>query len=206
MKCRACTVGIVVLVSFSTVALFGMGAGRSSVQPEVERGIQPDAQPGSGDARPPAVQWVGPYSNIATPGFYRATDREAWTTLWASHRGDLADYSPRGRIMPPEIDFGRYMVVARFTGESAHNNGESASSVFRRGDTVVLRFDSRTYQTMMPDPDDEPAAKSLPYGIWVVERFEGPVIVEEDHNNRLGNDPVWKEVHRFEALVPSGVD
>ena len=196
MKHRTVTIG---LVALTAAAMLGMGVGRQPAQ-------QTDAQPGTDSARPPAVQWVGPCSNISTPGFRRVTDRETWTTLWALHRGDLADYSPWGQVMPPEIDFGRYMVVARFTGESATNNGESASSVFRRGDAVVLRFDSRTCQTMAPDPDDDPVAKSLPYGIWVVERFDGPVIVEEDYNSRIGGGPVWKEVHRFEALVPGGVD
>ncbi|MDQ7013559.1 MAG: hypothetical protein Q9O74_06635 [Planctomycetota bacterium] len=98
------------------------------------------------------MQWVGPFSNISTPSFRRITDRETWTTLWALHRGDLADRSRRGRVMPPEIDFDRYMVLARFTGESAYNNGEAASSVFRRGNAVVLRFGSRTYQAVMSGP------------------------------------------------------
>ncbi len=200
MKHRNLTIGLVTLTAAAT--LLGMSPAQQSAQ-QLARA---DAPPAPLEARPPAVQWVGAFSNIITPSFRRVTDRETWTTLWALHRGDLADHSRRGRVMPPEIDFDRYMVVARFTGESAYNNGEAASSIFRRGNTVVLRFDSRTYQTMMSGPDDPPVASSLPYGIWVVERFDGPIIIEEDHNDRLGNDPVWKEVHRFEALVPGGVD
>ncbi len=194
MKHRTCTIGLAALVTLAAAALLGMGAGQQSAQP--------DTQPDSGDARPPAVQWVGAYSNISTPGFRRIADREAWTTLWALHRGDLADHSRRGQVMPPEIDFARYMVVARFTGESMYNNGERASSVFRRGDALVVRYDSSTYQTMMLDPDDKPVASSLPYGIWVVERFDGPVVIEEDRNGLLRGDPVWKEVHRFGAREP----
>lgn len=194
MKHRNLTIGIVILLAGTT--LLGMeSAQQSSLQL-----ARADGLPGLGEPRPPAVQWVGAASNISTPGFRRITDRKAWTELWTIHRGDLADRSPQGWVVPPEIDFDRYMVIARFTGKATHNYGERASSVLRRGNVLVVRYDSSTSQTAMLSDDEEAVGTGTPFGIWVVERFDGPVIVEEDHNRLIGADPVWKQVHRFAAL------
>ena len=197
---------VVGLTALAAAALLGVGAAQLA-------GPQA-AQIDLADSVPPAVQWVGPRSNITTPGYHRITDLKSWTALWESHRGDLAEHAHQGWIMPPVIDFERHMVIARFSGESTHNNGELAQSVSRRtdptgqrSDTLVLRYDSITFQTAsFGGPGDNPTPAviaSTPYGIWVVDRFDGPVIIEEDRNGLIRGDPVWKQAHRFPAL-PAG--
>lgn len=173
MKLRACAVGCVGL------AVVALGAGRGGVEPRV-----------------PAVQWVGPTSSIHAPGYHLVTDEAAWRDLWEQHRGELAERAHQGWVMPPEIDFERYMVVACFRGESTNRNGERAEGVFRRGEALVVRYDSVTFQTASFGEQDVPEV-STPYGIWVIEQHDGPVVIEEDKNGLIGADPAWREVHRF---------
>lgn len=152
------------------------------------------------ESRPPVVQWAGAHSEIDGEGFRLVTDREAWAALWEAHRGECAERGHQGWVTPPEIDFERCMVVAYFRGEAARNNGEVARAVFRRGGELVVRFQSATFQTASFGPDDEPDEAGTPYGLWVVDRFDGPVIVEENRQGLIGGDPVWREAHRFGAL------
>ena len=66
----------------------------------------------------PAVQWAGPRSGVAEAGFRRVDSREAWVSLWETHAGECADRAHQGWVMPPEIDFSRYMVICAFRGSA----------------------------------------------------------------------------------------
>lgn len=152
------------------------------------------------EGAPPPVQWAGARSGISEPGFRLIADFEAWRDLWQAHRGECAERAHQGWVTPPEVDFERFMVVACFRGEAARNNGERAEAVFRRGDSLVVRFDSVTFQTASFGDEPAPEVAGTPYGLWVVERFEGPVILEENRQGLIGGEPIWREAHRLGPL------
>jgi hypothetical protein len=101
--------------------------------------------------------------------------------------------------MPPEIDFTLYMVICAFCGPAERTNGGLVQEVLRRGDALVIRYDWVTFQTAsgFDGRAPAPAPSGTPYGIWVVERFDGQVILEEDKQGLLNQPPLWREVHRF---------
>ncbi len=154
------------------------------------------AQPGQ-STRPPAVQWSGPDSAIEELRWERVRSPEAWRNLWAAHRGERASLAAQGWVLAPEIDFERYEVVAYFRGQSANNNGERASAVFVREGVNVLRFDSASFQTASFDGEDKGVAGRA-FGIWVIERSDRAIVVEENVQGLIGGEPVWREVMRFE--------
>jgi hypothetical protein len=151
------------------------------------------------DGAPPAVQWVGPQSGIAEAGFFCIEDREAWSALWERHAAECADRAHQGWVMPPEVDFDRFMVVGAFAGERDVTNGAVVQGVQLRADALVIRYDWIEFQTAsgLGGEEPEPDYVGTPFGLWVVERFAGPVVLEEDKRGLINAAPEWREVHRF---------
>ena len=61
-----------------------------------------------------------------------------------------------------------------------------------------LRFDSSTYQTASMTGEDA-GVSVTPFGLWIIDRAGGPVVVEENVQNLIGGEPVWRERARLEA-------
>ena len=173
----------------SLIAALGLGA-------LVGAGSQPqaDADPTPG----PVVQWAGPHSAIERREFHLVTDRKAFAELWARHRGDRLETNLRDWPVVPSVDFDHAMVVAFFRGPSRVDDGEYVREVIRRGDELVIRFDALTFQTDIGLGGKAPDYACAPYGIWVVDRHHGAVVIQEDQRHLIQAPPEWVEVHRFD--------
>jgi hypothetical protein len=156
------------------------------------------AAPPRAPAAPPAVQWVGPDTRRAEPGFVLVRDDGAWRSLWAQHTGKPLDQGTEHRYAAPMIDFDHCMALAYFRGPATNSDGEIATSVSDEADHITLRFESSGFQTFGPGPDGG-AVHTSPYGIWIIPLSSKPVIVEEG-TRELKDEPLkWKEVKRFPA-------
>ncbi|MCC6676887.1 MAG: hypothetical protein IT436_07070 [Phycisphaerales bacterium] len=158
------------------------------------------AQPLPIERPAPSVMLYGPESSIRERRFERIRDQPAWNALWAEHAKDLGDRAAQGWLLPPQIDFTTFEVIAFFRGPATNTSGEIAELVELGIDQVWLRFDSITYQTASsfnnPDPSGG-AVRCHPYGLWVIRRTDKPVILEENVQNLKSEPPVWREQHRF---------
>ncbi len=127
--------------------------------------LRPDAP------QSPAVQWVGPDSKHP-PGFVLIQSDQDWRDLWTAHTGLSS------RHAAPKVDFTRYTIVAYFRGPSPNRDGEVLQSILHDSEGTILRFESSTFQSLSLDGPDRgsPAAS---YGIWLIPRTLGPIIVEE---------------------------
>lgn len=149
----------------------------------------------------PLVSIMGTDGRILDGRFARVRDRKAWETLWSEHRG-----GPRvvaGWTDAPEIDFGRCEVVAYFRGRALNTRGERVEAIESIGSTRRIRFDSATYQTMSragkEGAESPPQPELVSYGIWIFDRTDQAIVIEEDVQGLLGQPPIWKERHAFPA-------
>lgn len=161
-----------------------------------------DAQQVSSPLNKPLVSWIGAYSKVEKGlEILRITDEAAWKATWLRHVGDKAEKTALGHEAVPEIDFGSCIVLAVFRGKSVNNNGEYIVSIEDRGADVLVRFDSRSFQTMSIGPGPDKGEGVRPYGLFVLRRTDRPMVVEENVQNLIGAPPKWKEQARFEALA-----
>ena len=149
----------------------------------------------------PFVSFIGPTSAVETREITRITTQDDWSALWQRHTGKAEATVNLGRPIIPEIDFSRCTVLAVFHGKSKNSNGNEVVEVERKGDRVVVRYDSRSYQTASFDGPDH-GVDCTPYGIFILPRHEQPLIVEENTQNLIGKPPVWTERARFDSLPP----
>lgn len=195
------------------VAGVGLSAFARQPQPPLPPGIPvpqvaPEQAPGEGLKA--LVSMHGPHSAFPETRYVRVMDAETFATMWAMHVGDDPDDNFRASRAYPEIDFTRCMVIAYFRGPSINNDGEIIDSVTPTGGGIRIRFDSLTYQTASgfghTDPAKEPNRAAFrgdacrPFGIWVLPRDEGEVIIEENTQGLLGQPPVWTRQIRFERF------
>jgi hypothetical protein len=144
----------------------------------------------------PIVSFIGADSAIADRRLVRIGDADAWRALWTEHRGERASRNAFDDPVAPEIDFDHNIVIANFRGDGWNCHGDFIVSLKERADDVLLRFDSRTFQTAGPDGG---GIRVRPYGIWIIPRFDKPIVVEENVQGLIGRPPKWKEQARFET-------
>ncbi|OAI41503.1 hypothetical protein AYO40_00270 [Planctomycetaceae bacterium SCGC AG-212-D15] len=143
----------------------------------------------------PIVVWTGPHSAIGKQSYLRITDREAWEKLWREHVGNNGEKGIDGKAIVPEVNFEACMVIALLAGDAVNHLGFGAVSITGDNDQVVFRFQVRGIQT------GEPGIATRPYGIFVVPSLSKRLVLESDVQTRIGGEPQWKEVARFEKLA-----
>lgn len=143
------------------------------------------------------VSLHGPRSEFPEEAFVRVMNAAEFREMWGRHMGDDAAAARATRAYP-EVDFERCMVVAYFRGESVNSDGERIESIDRVGGMLRIRFDSMQYQTFGAAPDGG-RVECTPFGVWVLPRDEGPIVIEENVQGLIGRPPQWKERKRFDA-------
>lgn len=187
---RAAFASLIAVVSLAGVAVALLQPAQGSPTPQ-----QADAPPLA-----PYLSFTGAFSTIEDSRIVRITDEAAFKELWTEHMGDRIERNAREWDVIPQIDFTQCMVVARFRGDSWNCDGEFVVSMEDRGDDVLLRFDSATFQTSGFGGDGG-GIKVTPYGIWVLPRIAKPISIEENTQGLIGEPPIWTEKARFEALT-----
>ena len=117
--------------------------------------------------------------------------------MWAGHVGAEAA-TIAGLSTGPAVDFDRFEVIAFFRGPATNIRGERVVSIEEVEGGRRLRFDSSTYQTASMTGEDA-GVSVTPFGLWIIDRAGGPVVVEENVQNLIGGEPVWRERARLEA-------
>lgn len=148
----------------------------------------------------PAVQFVGHDSRITKPRFVLITTEADWNQMWWEHAGIDNPHMPPTRHRVPKVDFSKYMIVGVFAGASINTDGQIASAVVSGPDALRVRYERSTFQTSSGLGGGKGGGMdTAPYGLWVVERSEKTVILEEGRRDSgLKANPItWKEVHRF---------
>ena len=152
-------------------------------------------EPPADQAAPKAyVSWIGPDSGIEERGIVRISDEKEWAALWKRHRPNWHSARRHGP-QHPEIDFTQCVVVAVFLGNQHNTDGVTVESVTRDGEALLVRFAESSYQTG-PVSDEV-----TPYGIFVVPRTTGALVLERKCGGGLSNTPVdWEQAKRFAPL------
>ncbi|MCW5776926.1 MAG: hypothetical protein KIS87_10850 [Phycisphaeraceae bacterium] len=159
------------------------------------------AGPPAAASRAPAVEWIGPDSRIRERRVERVRTREAWESLWHEHTGEGRKFRDETYAFAPRIDFSRFEVVAFFRGPARNNDGEHVVSIEEREDGLLIRFDSSTYQTFFAHDAPDTRTREHPFGIWVIDRTDGPIVVEENVQRLKDNPARWAEQRRFDAPI-----
>lgn len=147
--------------------------------------------------RVPAVQWVGHDSRISAPRMVRVRTAEAWHSLWAEHTGKPARDVPPHRHAAPTIDFTRFEVVGVLGGVLTNTDGFVAETVAAAPDGVHLRYAASSFQSASINGPDA-GVRCTPFGLWLIERSDGPVILHEARLTKSG-PAGWSETYRFPA-------
>lgn len=147
----------------------------------------------------PAVQFIGQDSKISTPRFVLIKDDAAWSSLWAEHTGAAEAITPPTRHATPKIDFARFMVIGAFGGATTNTDGQIASSVVVSDDSMRIRYEASTFQTASFGGKGDPGVKTTPFGLWVIERTDQAIIIEQGARGLKDSPIEWKQVSRFDA-------
>jgi hypothetical protein len=133
----------------------------------------------------------GAHSRVNKESYERITTSKDWTQAWCRHIGtsDTDDYRS---LM--EIDFDRCMVIAIFRGEQIHVRGIVIHPLITNGESIILRFEQLTYQTIVGDKVKPP---ETPYAFVVIPKTNREIILEENVQQYLGEPPQWKECMRL---------
>ncbi|MCA8951760.1 MAG: hypothetical protein KDE27_19785 [Planctomycetes bacterium] len=142
------------------------------------------------------VTCSGDNSKVAAARTLRVTDAGTWAKLWLEHLGqpipdgDYGWYTNHREI--PEIDFEHCTVVAVCRGKRRNEIGLRAVEAFVHDGTTTLRLDPKSVQSIGA------AMRTQPFGFFVLPRVDGAIVVEENAQNRIGGEPIWREIARLE--------
>jgi hypothetical protein len=149
------------------------------------------------EERAPAVQIIGHDSHITKASFELIRDEASLAALWARHTGLEAGAAPPTRHSVPVVDFSRFMIIGAFNGTATNTDGLVASSVTTGDDAVRVRFETSSFQTASFGPEPDRGVTTTCYGIWIIDRSDKPLVIEEGVR-QLKNEPIrWVEVSRF---------
>ncbi len=146
------------------------------------------------------VSWTGADSKVTKPQYHLIRDTKAWTQLWQQHKGapstDPYDtyYDP---LTLPAVNFEKCMVLAIFEGSRWNSAGILLTSAEQQGETILVRFTAKNYQTLGPDGGGK---RSSCYGFFVIPRSDKALKLEENTQNRIGKPRVWTHRKTFPPL------
>jgi hypothetical protein len=147
----------------------------------------------------PLVSFIGSYSAERLAGITLHTDQESWEKVWARHKGEKVEKDSYGEAIAPEIDFSACVAVAIFGGQAVNSRGLYVVGIEESPERVLLRFDSRSYQTASFGDKPDRGNAVTPYGLFVIPRTAKPLVIEEDTQGLIGQPPIWTERARFPA-------
>ena len=135
-------------------------------------------------------KWTGADSEIVEARCEVLSDKEAWSALWMEHTINPMD-DPIDPPKLPDVDFDKELVVAVFGGQGFNSKGYFVEEILNARSGWVIRVDETTYQTV------NGADNVSPYGIWVVPKDGGSIVVEENVRSLKNKGPLWRSIgHR----------
>lgn len=150
----------------------------------------PQATPQPG----PLVTFVGADSKIATSRCERITNSDQWAALWLEHTGQPKQGRTfdwfYNREQVPEVDFEQCQVLAVFQGSCWNSAGVRVVEIQADAKGTLVRFDDKPYQTEGPDGGGE---RATPFGMFVLPRRPGPIVLEENVQILSGQPPQWQQ-------------
>lgn len=126
-------------------------------------------------------KWEGADSAITEKRCEIVTAAEEWSELWAEHMAPEL-------MQPPVLDFDKELVVAVFGGQGFNSKGFHVQEILKARSGWVMRVDETTYQTA------NGADNVSPFGIWVVPKDGGSILVEENVQGLLNKAPLWRSI------------
>lgn len=143
----------------------------------------------------PIVGISGVGSKVKQAGWVRVTSADALRTLWDEHAG----VEP-GAPQPPTVDFERCIVLACFDPEIGNASGVRIESIEPHERGLRIRYDVVQYQTASFGGGERPEpSKNGPFGLFVIDRTDAPILFEEDVQNLLGQPPIWRAAWSLES-------
>lgn len=157
------------------------------------------AQQPPAEGAKPFVAFSGGDSRIETVRYERIVSDHSWAEVWLGNFGKR----PSGKYdffrnpeRVPDVDFEKCMVIAVFGGKTTNRAGFKAVGITESAEQVTFRFCPKSFQT---GGQSDRGHTTTPYAFFVVPRSTKPVVLEVDAHQYLGDQPAWKEVHRFPA-------
>lgn len=181
---RSTTVSVVALTILTASLVIG------DERPQAQTLVKPAGAAGGGDIKP-LVWWWGPKSAVKSADYAVARDEKSWLELWARHTDkEVVKNHISEPIDAPRVDFDQCMVVAIFKGDSWNSSGVIITSITRDKGELRVRFDERTYQTAGPNGG---GVRVSPYGLFVIPKDPGDVVIEENVQGLKNQPPKWRE-------------
>lgn len=145
----------------------------------------------------PYVGWAGHETGRQEKGFVLVRDAAAWRALWAEHAGVRADGGALERHAIPRVNFGACVVLAHFAEPTVNTDGEVVREIVERGGELVVRYEQSAFGTFGPGGG---GVRTEPWGMWVLPRPQGVIVVEEGRRRLKTEEPTYREVKRFPAV------
>lgn len=139
----------------------------------------------------PIVGLSGTGSKVKQAGWVRVTSDEALRTLWSEHTG-----AEPGSPQPPTVDFERCVVIAYFDPKVPNASGVRVDSITPHEldeRSVRVRYDVVQYQSSSFGEHERPRnVWTAPYGFFVIDRYEGTILFDENEQHLLNEPPNWQ--------------
>ncbi|WP_425399735.1 hypothetical protein [Aeoliella sp.] len=136
-------------------------------------------------------------SHVTQASFRRIDTQQQWSQVWLEHL-DIEPVYDNPNRESFQVDFKRCMVVAIFGGATTNTAGYRVDTVTNEVNTVVLRFEARTYQTAGPNGG---AAHVTPYAFVVLPKTTKNIVLERSAERYKGQPPVWRKVAELPAAT-----
>lgn len=133
----------------------------------------------------PSLVLKGSDSSITKPEIVLAANAKQWSSIWAKHAAGKSDKAK----VAPSVDFGKSEVVCIFQGSGWNSNGVIPTEIADVGDSIRVRFDNASYQTIGKDGG---GVRCTPYGIFVIPKSTKSVTVWENTQGLMRGTPIWK--------------
>lgn len=147
----------------------------------------------AGSVTSPLAVLTGNDSHVKKRAYERIASPADWKKTWLTHLGKKEDTIYRPAM---EVDFDRCEVVAVFAGESWNSCGFQIDSVTEQDDSIVVRFEDISYQTVGPDGGGD---RVTPFAFVVLPKSKKPITLEDNIQQYKGRPAEWKEVARLAA-------
>jgi hypothetical protein len=142
----------------------------------------------------PVVVWTGTDSSVTKQSFSRCISVKQLGRTWDEHWGKKRLWRP------PEVDFDSHMLIAIFNGDGGQDAGISVTKVVEEKNLIKVRYRVLYYQVGFTADDELPDLRTRSFAFAVLPASGKEIIFDEDVNNTIGSDPVWKKVGQIPAI------
>jgi hypothetical protein len=134
----------------------------------------------------------GSESKIKKECIERITSEERLDGLWLEHKtGDTKYTGTTPKCDQIDVDFQHFMVIALVQPIRDNCGGFSAVSIEEDSNTITIRLDDHSFQSVTNAKEEE-ESKGSPWGMIILPKSAKEIVLMTNEQPIIGRRPMWK--------------